>query len=334
MEGAEYTNLVKDFGISNGNGGGSFLPESTAKKEEAVAMLIRMYQRLNSDIKELHAFYAIKSYGQAGMIQDLSSVSFGWSRLEYDNSSNKLSVATSKNESSDFFIPEGYGEPVNIAKQGNTATSFTVTTELGWITVPQVGLNTFVAGVDFPDNIQIEKGDLLAFRTDSTFKSNLQYYASSSNATYSKASDWTLGTEQTYSNNSGYLTSIFGRVRVPSTEPVSTLVSALTADSNTSIGTDTPEKSAVLTLGSPLIGIGSVIAVEPVISAKCNGDLTVNNLEVNIKQSTLESTPTNIVLPTIYGLNTHIQLPVNPVNGLPWTVDDIHTIELKLKSKA
>ena len=118
-EGAEYTNIVKDFGISNGNGGSSFLPDSTAKKEEAVAMLTRMYQRLNSNIKELHAFYAIKSYDQAGMIQDLNSVSFGWSRLEYDASSNKLSVAVSNSGNSDFFIPEGYGEPINIAKQGN-----------------------------------------------------------------------------------------------------------------------------------------------------------------------------------------------------------------------
>ncbi len=118
LEGAEYTNLVKDFGISNGNGGGSFLPESTAKKEEAVAMLIRMYQRLNSDIKELHAFYAIKSYDQADLIQDLDSVSFGWSRLEYDESNNKFNVAVSKSGNSDFFIPEGYSEPVNIAKQG------------------------------------------------------------------------------------------------------------------------------------------------------------------------------------------------------------------------
>lgn len=118
-EGAEYTNIVKDFGISNGNGGTSFLPDSTAKKEEAVAMLTRMYQRLNSNIKELHAFYAIKSYDQAGMIQDLNSVSFGWSRLEYDASSNKLSVAVSNSGNSDFFIPEGYGEPINIAKQYN-----------------------------------------------------------------------------------------------------------------------------------------------------------------------------------------------------------------------
>ena len=115
-EGAEYTNIVKDFGISDGIDGVSFLPGSAAKKEEAVAMLIRMYKRLSSKVNELHAFYAIKSYSQAGMIQDLDSVSFGWSRLEYDESSNKFSVATG-NGNSDFFIPEGYSEPINIARQ-------------------------------------------------------------------------------------------------------------------------------------------------------------------------------------------------------------------------
>lgn len=117
--GAEYTNMVKDFGISNGADGVNFLPGSTAKKEEAVAMLIRMYQRLNSDLKELHAFYAIKSYDQVGMIQSLDSVSFGWSRLEYDQGSSTFSVAVTKGGDSDFFIPEGYSEPINMARQGN-----------------------------------------------------------------------------------------------------------------------------------------------------------------------------------------------------------------------
>ena len=118
-EGAEYTNIVKDFGITNGADGVRFLPESTAKKEEAVAMLIRMYQRLDSKVKELHAFYAIKSYEQLGMIQDLDSVSFGWSRLEYDESNDSFSAAVTRNGKSDFFIPEGYAEPLNTARQSN-----------------------------------------------------------------------------------------------------------------------------------------------------------------------------------------------------------------------
>lgn len=118
-EGSEYTNMVKDFAITNGADGKSFLPESTAKKEEAVAMLVRMYKRMNSRLEELHGFYAIKSYEQAKMIQDLNSVSFGWSRLEYDESNGGFSVEVSQNGESDFFIPAGYSEPMNIAKRNN-----------------------------------------------------------------------------------------------------------------------------------------------------------------------------------------------------------------------
>jgi len=115
--GAEFTNMVKDFAITNGVDGKSFLPESTAKKEEAVAMLARMYQKLNSKLEELHGFYAIKSYDQAGFIQELSSVSFGWSRLDYDEGNGGFSVAVTQDGKSDFFIPSGYSEPVNLAKQ-------------------------------------------------------------------------------------------------------------------------------------------------------------------------------------------------------------------------
>lgn len=118
-EGAEFTNMVKDFGITNGADGISFLPKSTAKREEAVAMLVRMYQKRAAKLDELHGFYAIKSYDQAGLIQELSSVSFGWSRLEYDESGSGFTIAVTQDGNSDFFIPVGYSEPINLAKQVN-----------------------------------------------------------------------------------------------------------------------------------------------------------------------------------------------------------------------
>ncbi|MGE5678512.1 MAG: S-layer homology domain-containing protein, partial [Pseudomonadota bacterium] len=117
--GAEFTNMVKDFGITNGVDGISFLPGSTARKEEAVAMLIRMYKKVNTKLEELHGYYAIKSFDQAPMIKDMSSVSFGWSRLQYDESTGGFSIAVSRNGESDFFIPSGYSEAVNIVKQNN-----------------------------------------------------------------------------------------------------------------------------------------------------------------------------------------------------------------------
>lgn len=112
-----YINMMKDFGITNGVDGVNFMPQSTAKKEEAVAMLIRMYERLNAPLEDLHAFYAIKAFNQVDMIQDLSSVSFGWSRLEFDENNGQFVVATEKASNSDFYIPEGFSLPVDMAKQ-------------------------------------------------------------------------------------------------------------------------------------------------------------------------------------------------------------------------
>lgn len=116
-----YINMMKDFGITNGVDGVNFMPQSTAKKEEAVAMLIRMYERLNAPLEDLHAFYAIKAFNQVDMIQDLSSVSFGWSRLEFDENNGQFVVATEKASNSDFYIPEGFSLPVDMAKQAQSS---------------------------------------------------------------------------------------------------------------------------------------------------------------------------------------------------------------------
>lgn len=118
-ENQQYTNMLKDFGISEGIDGGNFLPQSTAKKEEAAAMLVRMYKRFKGPLTEGHAFYAIKAYEQAEMIRDLSSVSFGWGRLEYDGGSKQFVVAVTRSGGSDFYIPEGSEAPVEIAKRAN-----------------------------------------------------------------------------------------------------------------------------------------------------------------------------------------------------------------------
>jgi hypothetical protein len=54
-----YINIVKDLGIVTGKSDGIFDPYGTAKREEAIVMLMRMYNKLNNPLSELHAFYAI-----------------------------------------------------------------------------------------------------------------------------------------------------------------------------------------------------------------------------------------------------------------------------------
>lgn len=118
-----YITIAKDIGIIKGvvqsNREIKFLPDNNATREEAAAMMIRMYNKLNKHLNELHAFYAIRSYPQKDYIKDLSSVSFGWSRLEYDKSSGQVILNTSSKNNNEFSIPSGYNEPIGIARDNN-----------------------------------------------------------------------------------------------------------------------------------------------------------------------------------------------------------------------
>ncbi|MCX7922927.1 MAG: S-layer homology domain-containing protein [Clostridia bacterium] len=121
-----YITIVKDIGIMSGNSKGQFLPKAAVKKEEAAVMLVKMYEKLNTTIKSLHAFYAISSYSQINFIKDLDSVSFAWSRLEYDKSSNKVQLNMTTANNNDFYLPKGFSEPVNFAEQNSASVQLNI----------------------------------------------------------------------------------------------------------------------------------------------------------------------------------------------------------------
>ena len=58
-----------------------FKPEATARREEAAAMLVRVYERYTSKIEFLHGFYAFSSYSQIDLTAEMDAVSVGWARL-------------------------------------------------------------------------------------------------------------------------------------------------------------------------------------------------------------------------------------------------------------
>jgi len=124
-----YITIVKDLGIVNGklvDGNNLFEPEASAKREEAVAMLMRMYTKLNQHIDELHAFYAIRSYQQKDMISKLDSVSFGWSALDYNSTNEQVFINTTQLNNNEFYIPEGSDEVVKLAKKNKVSTQLNV----------------------------------------------------------------------------------------------------------------------------------------------------------------------------------------------------------------
>jgi len=125
-ENTGYITIAKDFGIITGTGDNRFKPYDTAKREEAAVMMMRMYEKIKKPINELHAFYAIRSYPQIDFIPELDSVSFGWSRIEYDSGKGHVVLNTTSGNRNDFYIPPGFEEPFNLAEENNVSTQLMV----------------------------------------------------------------------------------------------------------------------------------------------------------------------------------------------------------------
>lgn len=122
-----YITMAKDLGIISGSGG-KFDPQGTALKEQAAAMMMRMYNRLNAPVRDLNAFYAISSSSQQDKIADLTSVCFGWSRLMYDQETDQviMNIAHDGTSNQEYYVPEGFSARIATADQNNVNTLLSV----------------------------------------------------------------------------------------------------------------------------------------------------------------------------------------------------------------
>ncbi len=114
-----YITIAKDLGIVFGDGK-NFSPKASATREQAAAMMIRMYDKLNTPLSELHAFYAINSASQIDKFPLLNSASFGWARLEYDEASKQVKINTDSG-TNEYYIPTGYTEVLQKATAGQVS---------------------------------------------------------------------------------------------------------------------------------------------------------------------------------------------------------------------
>ncbi len=94
-----YIAIAYDIGMITGVAGPDgrlkFLPTTSAKREEAAAMLVRVYERYASRSDWLHGFYAFSSYSQINLTASMDAVSVGWARMEYDPATGPALNSTS-----------------------------------------------------------------------------------------------------------------------------------------------------------------------------------------------------------------------------------------------
>ena len=107
--------VAYDIGMINGITETIFGPDNTAKREEAAAMLTRVYEKYYGDTEFLHGFYAISSYSQLELTKEMDAVTLGWSSMAMEDGHAKIVT-----EEGQYRIPDGYELAVSYLEQNGT----------------------------------------------------------------------------------------------------------------------------------------------------------------------------------------------------------------------
>lgn len=113
-----YIGVAYDIGMITGVSPNSFAPANTAKREEAAAMLSRVYAKYYGKTDFLHSFYAISSYAQKDLTSQMDAVTFGWSAMV--NDSKGVWLNTGSEGSNEFKIPSGYEDVISYVEGNKT----------------------------------------------------------------------------------------------------------------------------------------------------------------------------------------------------------------------
>ena len=123
-----YITIAKDLGIIAGTSATAFSPKDTATREQAAAMMVRVYNLLQNNQDELNGFYAIRSSNQMAAIDKLDTVSFGWCAIETDG--NDVWLNTTSSGGNEYNIPAGFEQPWNMAADKNRLIMIAVKDEI------------------------------------------------------------------------------------------------------------------------------------------------------------------------------------------------------------
>ena len=103
-----YITIAYTIGMTNGTSATTFSPDNTATRAQAAAMLVRIYEKISAPTDFVHGFYAISSYSQLHLAEEMDAVSAGWSRMTWDGETALLSTTSANGN--EYAVPSGYQE--------------------------------------------------------------------------------------------------------------------------------------------------------------------------------------------------------------------------------
>lgn len=101
---------------------------------------------------ELHAFYAIQSHSQIDFIDGLSSVGFGWSRLEYHEEQGFI-INTKRQDGNEYGFPDGYETPFQAAKSSGADALLMVSLDYGVYPDGQSLASYFLSNLEYRQTV-------------------------------------------------------------------------------------------------------------------------------------------------------------------------------------
>ncbi len=116
--------MAYDFGIINGTSATTFAPNDTATREQAAAMMVNLFQKLQKKYDFKTGFYAFSSFSQVDLISGLDSVCFGWSKMDVNE--NGIFVNTSSANQNEWSIPNGFETPLAAAESARASAMLSV----------------------------------------------------------------------------------------------------------------------------------------------------------------------------------------------------------------
>jgi spore germination protein YaaH len=117
--------IASDIGMTKGTSPTTFAPAQTAKREEAAAMLVRVYEKYIEETDWVHGFYAISSYSQKELAEDMDAISLGWSRMSFSAGKGAYLNTTSA-ENNEYNVPQGYQDAVSYFEDHHIKTHLSV----------------------------------------------------------------------------------------------------------------------------------------------------------------------------------------------------------------
>lgn len=120
-----YITIADDLELIKAKSQNTFSPQELITKSEVDNIIKAAQLKREEKIKWLHGFYAFSSFSQKEIGAKMDSISYGWSRMDF-NPNEGVILNTKGSNNNEWKIPQGYEEAVKYYENNNVSTNLNI----------------------------------------------------------------------------------------------------------------------------------------------------------------------------------------------------------------